>query len=58
MTPKDKIFIYKSCVRPVKTNGAEERAYTVPTQLLLLQTTEMKIVKTTGRKTLRDRIYN
>ena len=56
MSPESKTRIYKSCVRPVITCGAEARD-TVLTQQLL-RTTEMRIVRTIHGKTLRDRIYS
>ena len=55
LSPEGKVWIYKICVRPVTTYGAESRADTTFTKQLL-RTTEMRIIRTIHGKTIRDKI--
>lgn len=54
MSPHSKVRIYKTCVRPILTYGAETRAETNPTKQLM-RTTEMKTLRAISGVTLRDR---
>ena len=55
LSPEGKVWIYKTCVRPVITYGAESRADTTLTKQLL-KTIEMRIIRTIHGKTIRDKI--
>ena len=55
LSPEGKVRIYKTCVRPVITYGAESRADTTLAKQLL-RTTEMRIIRTIRGKTIRDKI--
>ena len=55
LSPEGKVRIYKTCVRPVITYGAESRADTTLTKQLL-RTTEMRIIRTIHSKIIRDKI--
>ena len=55
MSADSKIRIYKTCVRPIITYGAESRPDTTVTNQLL-RTTEMRIVRAIHSKSLHDKI--
>ena len=55
MSTESKVRIYKTIVRPVLTYASETRAETTYTQQLL-RTIEMKTIRATHGKTLRDKI--
>ena len=55
MSTESKVRIYKTIVRPVLTYASETRAETTYTQQLLW-TIEMKTIRATHGKTLRDKI--
>ena len=54
-SPEGKVRIFKTCVRPVITYGAESRADTTLTKQRL-RTTEVRIIRTIHGKTIRVKI--